>query len=224
MKHKRHSLLQQCAHALRSVHAGIGSFQWKKKFLFFPKSIPVFFLVSGVLLFLCVALAGRPVDSLHIERAQGLGLRSLLPLGHSFTTRYIHSVERTPVEDVYYGMDGRICQWRTRTRSHNAGLPATAPVPGRFVSEDPWLVLEGGRLSWDALYLRVGNAQFGQNELDLQATSTLLLYKMFPDERVRLSTARLPLYMFLATLKRTERTMTVIPCCAVKDVSTNSFM
>lgn len=153
-------------------------------------------LVAGALFFLCAALPGRPVDSLHLERTQGAGCEWLLPLGHAFTTRYTHSVERTPVEDIYYGLSGRLHQWRTRTRSHNAGLPAAAPVPGRFVAEDSWLVLEGGRLSWEELYLRVGNVQFGQNELVMQASPPLLLYKLFPGERVRLSVNRLPLHRF----------------------------
>lgn len=202
MQHKRHSLLQRCTHALRrifgtvcpSAHPGGASLQDKRAFLFFQGNVPVCCLAFGTLFVL--ALPGRPVDSLHIERMQGAGLERILPLGHSFATRYIHSVERTPVEDIYYGMDGRIHQWRTRTRSHNAGLPAVAPVPGRFVSDGSWLVLEGGRLSWDEFYLRSGTAQFGQNELLLQTCPPLLLYELFPGERLRFSVKRLPLHTF----------------------------
>lgn len=113
-----------------------------------------------------------------------------MPLGQAFVCRYIHSVEHTPVEDVYYAMGGRLHEWRTRTRSHNAGLPWQAPRQGRFLSEGPWMVLEGGRNSWAELRVRVGDACFGRNELHIGEYTRMKLYKQFPGESLRLFPCR----------------------------------
>lgn len=145
---------------------------------------------AGAFLLLGTALPGRPAESLHIQRKQGAELHLLMPLGRSFVYRYIHSVERTPVEDIYYAMGGRLHEWRTRTRSHNAGLPWQAPQQGRFLSEGPWLVLEGGRNSWEELRVRVGDEYFGRNELLIEAYPRMELYKKFPGESLRLFSCR----------------------------------
>ncbi len=135
-------------------------------------------------------MPGRPVETLILERQTGESRTFSVPLGRTVTTRYVHSVERTPVEDVYCIMNGRLHQWRTRIRSHNAGLPWQAPEQGRFVREGSWLVLEGGRNSWSELYLRVGDAYFGRNELFTGDTGYLALYETFSGERLRFSTGR----------------------------------
>ena len=146
----------------------------------------------GAALCLALALPGRPLDLLCLQ-GQGSEVQLPLPLGRSFTTRYEHSVERTPVDDVYYISKGRIGQWRTRTRSHNAGLPWQAPAQGRFVVEAPWLVLEGGRRSWEDIHLRVGDAFYGRNELFLGESLRLELHTQFPGQRLRLVAGKRPL-------------------------------
>ncbi len=145
---------------------------------------------GAALFFLCLSMPGRPVETLILERQSGPGRTFPVPLGHTVTTRYMHSVERTPVEDVYCVMNGRLHQRRTRTRSHNAGLPWQAPEQGRFVREGAWLVLEGGRNSWSELYLRVGDDCFGRNELFAGGTGHVVLYRDFPGERLRFSAGR----------------------------------
>lgn len=154
-------------------------------------------LAVGAMLVLGAALPGRPVDVLVVQPRQGTELRLPMPLGHAATTRYLHSVERTPVDDEYYIVGRRVWQWRTLTRSHNAGLPWQAPAQGRFITEGPWLVLEGGRRSWDDLRLRVGDENLGRNELTIGRAEPLALYKRFSGQPLRLSADRMP---FLATL------------------------
>ena len=88
---------------------------------------------------------------------------ALAPLGQEFGTGFIHSVQRTPVLDVYRIAGGRIWLWREYVQSHNAGLPFQAPAFGRFRLQYPWMVIEGGRQAWPRIVLRVGNAELGRN-------------------------------------------------------------
>ena len=150
--------------------------------------------LAGALLLLSVALPGRPVEALVMERQKGEVWRIPVPLGQTVTTRYIHSVERTPVEDSYYPMGGMLHQWRTRSRSHNAGLPWKAPERGRFLREEGWLVLEGGLPALESIRLRVGNETFGHNELRVGSGSWEDLYRQFPGERLCLAAGRVPLW------------------------------
>lgn len=153
-----------------------------------------------------MALPGRPIDSLSLLRRQGADLQLiqpiLLPLGYTFTTVYEHSVERTPVEDLYYVSGQRLYQWRTSTRSHNAGLPAMAQQNGRFFTQGPWLVLEGGYAPLQSVYLRIGDAYLGRNELlthspSMEQGGRLELYTLFSGERVQLVAERRPLCAFI---------------------------
>lgn len=174
------------------------------------KSIPLFFvgtirriwlrmtgclwLTGGVVMF-ALSLFWHPVDALTltIDRESGSAAVIPLPLGRSVTARYEHSVERTPVDDVYYVTEGKIRQWQTRTRSHNAGLPWKAPERGRFVGDGEWLVLEGGLPAWDDIRLRVGNECLGRNELIAGNGSPMPLYAVFPNVRLILSANTIPL-------------------------------
>lgn len=85
--------------------------------------LPVGCWLAAALFCLVASLPGRPVDALCIQRRDGGGMACAVPLGQTVTTWYCHSVERTLVADSYYPMSGRLHQWRTLSRSHNAGLP-----------------------------------------------------------------------------------------------------
>jgi len=154
-------------------------------------------LALCAVLCLLLSVSGRPVDCLMLEGKEQTRLIPL-PLGQPLITRYLHSVERTPVDDIYHVMDGRLWQWQTRVRSHNAGLPWQAPPQGRFVNKTPWLILEGGHNSWPEIRLRVGNAQLGHNEMCWGQEGFQALYSIFPDQSLRL----LPLRRPFATLER----------------------
>jgi hypothetical protein len=116
------------------------------------------------------------------------------PLGQEFATEYIHSVQLTPVQDTYRIVNGRIWSWRERVQSHNAGLPFARPPFGRFRMNPPWMVIEGGRQSWEEIFLRVGNTALGRNVFSygVEAPRTAL-YERFPGKRLQLSIERHPL-------------------------------
>ena len=129
------------------------------------------------------SLAGWPVDCLVVRGEDGAELfRAVLPLGREYATRYTHSVQKTPVEDYYKIIRGRIWSVRERVQSHNAGLPFAAPEGGRFVLDPPWMVVEGGRGNWPVIHLRVGDAGLGRNEF--HDSSWRPLYAEFPGRRL----------------------------------------
>lgn len=56
------------------------------------------------------------------------------------TVEYTHSVEKTPVRDVYVPEDGALVMTRMEFSSYGAGLPSTVEVTvvdGRYVYEPP---------------------------------------------------------------------------------------
>jgi hypothetical protein len=123
------------------------------------------------------------------------------PLGQEFATEYIHSVQLTPVEDIYRIVNGRIWSWQERVQSHNAGLPFARPPFGRFrMEEPPWMVVEGGRQSWDAIVLRVGNAELGRNVFSYGAKAPrTALFERFPGQRLEFRVERHPLITLFQT-------------------------
>ena len=95
----------------------------------FRKTIlSLFFLF---LLSLGMTLAVWPVNVISICTDGGEAVFSApVPEGWAFTSRMIHSLEKTPVEDEYRVVSGRIWQWEERFQSNNAGLPTEVPVNG----------------------------------------------------------------------------------------------
>jgi hypothetical protein len=122
------------------------------------------------------------------------------PLGQEFSTEYIHSVQRTPVQDIYRIVDGRMWSWQEHVQSHNAGLPFARPSFGRFRMAPPWMVFEGGRQSWESIVLRVGNVELGQNIFSYGAEAPrVALYERFPGKRLQVGVERRPLMTLLLT-------------------------
>jgi hypothetical protein len=157
------------------------------------------------------ALLLHPVDALVVRFAPSAAPDALghdaplfmagAPLGQAFATEYIHSVQRTPVEDIYRIVNGRIWSWQERVQSHNAGLPFARPPFGRFRMDDPpWMVVEGGRQSWDAIVLRVGNAELGRNVFSYgEKAPRTALFERFPGQRLELRVERCPVMTLLQT-------------------------
>ncbi|MDR1935387.1 MAG: DUF1850 domain-containing protein [Candidatus Accumulibacter sp.] len=156
-----------------------------------------------------VALLLHPVDALTIRFAPSSSasepsgrnaplFAASAPLGQEFATEYLHSVQLTPVQDIYRVVNGRIWSWQERVRSHNAGLPFARPPFGRFRADPPWMVFEGGRQSWEGIVLRVGDARFGRNVFSYGAEETrAALFERFPGQRLRLGVERRPLITLL---------------------------
>ncbi|MDR2788328.1 MAG: DUF1850 domain-containing protein [Candidatus Accumulibacter sp.] len=169
--------------------------RWTCAFLLGALALPALFL--------------RPIDALTIRLAPSAatnepsGRDTLLfmasaPLGQEFLTEYIHSVQLTPVQDVYRIVDGRIWAWQERVQSHNAGLPFARPPFGRFRAAPPWMIFEGGRQSWESIVLRVGNAELGRNIFSYGAKAPrVALYERFPGKRLQLRVERRPLMTLL---------------------------
>ena len=156
--------------------------------------------------FFVLSLLWRPVDVLIIraapvsrEDASFSGqpvFRAGVPLGQEFWTQYLHSVQLTPVLDCYRIVNGRIWSWREYTQSHNAGLPFQKPAFGRVIMDAPWMILEGGRQSWERIALRVGDAELGRNAFacgrGMPAVWTPL-YERHAGKRLLIEVAKLPL-------------------------------
>lgn len=128
-----------------------------------------------------------PVDVLEIS-GHGEGtmplLRRVCPLGDALVTVYIHSVQKTPVEDEYLLRDGRLLQWEERFVSHNAGLPVDVPPNARFFVTRDWMVIRGGRTALDRLVYRVGTEDLGRNVLVFSDGRQWPLYEICPGRRL----------------------------------------
>ena len=134
-----------------------------------------------------------PVDFMEIQSKDTRILAMPLYSGQIFTTRYIHSVQLTPVEDEYVIVGGRLWGWEERVQSHNAGLPFDAPSNGRFIVDPPWMRIQGGRHSWESLIYRVGTDSFGKNEWGFPPLPPIKIYQLHPGKRVTITIRRLAL-------------------------------
>ena len=138
-----------------------------------------------------VAMLFWPVDTLIVrDKTDALVVQTAMPLGRTFETQYIHSVQLTPVEDLYFAVNGRILQWRTRVQSQGAGLTSVMLPRGRFHFDSPWLVFEGLALSVPKFFLRVGNDSIGQNCLRIGTSEWKPLYSLYRGELLQVETVR----------------------------------
>lgn len=115
-------------------------------------------------------------------------------LGAPFTTRYIHSVARTDVEDEYRALDGALWGWEERVRSHGAGLPFDAPPSGSFVVEDGRMVVRGGRTAYEEINVRIGSEALGRTVWSVAPFGEREVYRDAPGALITLSVSVAPLY------------------------------
>jgi hypothetical protein len=159
--------------------------------------------ISLPLLFL-IALSGWRIDVFEITDDGGdIIFSSPMAMGQSVTTRYIHSVELTPVEDEYIVLGGRLWMWEERVRSSNAGLPSIKPKYGRFVETPQWFIYQGGRANVKEYYYRVGDSRFGLNQIWFEPVGKKKLYEEFKGERLTVGVAKAP--FMLTELTVSER-------------------
>jgi hypothetical protein len=140
--------------------------------------------ILAVLVCGAAILPELPVNYLTISGEQGVVLASPLSGGRPFITAYIHSVQLTPVIDEYRIVQGKIWGWEERVKSHNAGLPFSAPEHGRFIMAPPWMIVQGGRRAEERIAYRVGNAELGRNTWLLPPFGELPAYTLFASNRV----------------------------------------
>jgi len=139
-------------------------------------------IIMGFFLLWIAYCLGLPVYVLSVSRGNGGPvIRRIVSPGTPIVLRYIHSVERTPVEDELRAAGGRLWQWEVRVRSHNAGLPSEPGNCGRFFPGGEFMIFRGGRLSFPMLRYRAGNGAVGENTLRI-AGEKWFLHDLFPGE------------------------------------------
>ena len=114
-------------------------------------------------------------------------LRDEVPL----TVRFIHSVQKTPVEEFLTAYaDGHFHLTGTRYQSHGVGLPFL-PEEGTFRQEGDYFVLDMDR-DYPALSLRTGVG----TQLTIEAGGTRVpVYEMYP-VGTRIDLVVTPLYTY----------------------------
>ena len=164
----------------------------------------IFLMIISLPLLLFIALAGWRVDYIKIlDMEKNLIFSSPTALRHTFTTRYIHSVELTPVEDEYRILAGRLWAWEERVRSTNAGLPFDRPKNGRFIESGNWMLFQGGRVSWKEYYYRIGNKHLGLNQVKLAPFGRRNFFELFPGQRLTVAIVRAP-FMYSGVYRNSE--------------------
>lgn len=114
-------------------------------------------------------------------------------IGAPFTTRYVHSVARTDVDDEYRALDGALWGWEESVRSHGAGLPFEAPPSGSFAVEGGRMIVRGGRYAHRSINARVGSEAFGRTVWSIAPFSEREVYRDLPGELISLSVEVAPL-------------------------------
>lgn len=144
-----------------------------------------FFLILISSFFFMISLAGWKVSFLEISsKKSGTIISTPCPDGQKINTRYIHSVELTPVEDYYIITGDKMWSWEEKVRSSKAGMPQEVPVNGRFIDTGEWLIYQGGRIFWDIYFYRIGDKNLGLNQADIHPYGLKDFYKIFTGERL----------------------------------------
>lgn len=158
------------------------------------KKIVKFFILSIFLFGLsCFVVLGWQVDALKITDDSGkIYYASFLPAFTIFDTSYIHSVEQTEVQDTYVVTCGQMWSWEERTKSLKAGMPQQAPRCGRFFMTKDWLVYQGGRISWNKFFYRIGNSTLGKNKARFPYQNEKKLFEIVPNRRLIITVEKSP--------------------------------
>lgn len=150
-------------------------------------------LLLGSLFCSFVAICFWPVDFLEFCDGEEILFAHPSPVGQKLATRYIHSLQKTSVEDDYYVVGGKLWGWEERIHSLGAGLPFTQPRNGRYIVHSGGMTVQGGRQAISPLFLRIGNERLGRNEIDLPPYKKYAAYKEIPKTRLTLRLKKKPL-------------------------------
>ncbi|MGE5592386.1 MAG: DUF1850 domain-containing protein [Betaproteobacteria bacterium] len=119
-----------------------------------------------------------------------------MPVGGRFEVRFIHSVEQTPVREVFaVGPDLAIYLVETVYESFGAGLPTTADEGARFV-------LDGGKITITGLHRRIGELRLAVSSvpghaLAIPGETVMLASLAEPGTALTLRVVRAPAVAFL---------------------------
>ena len=147
---------------------------------------------AAAIICLALLLPAWPVNYFEISTADEEGrvvLASPVANGDSFVTTYIHSLQLSPVIDDYRVAGGKLWSWEERVQSHNAGLPFDAPEHGRFLVDSPWMIVQGGRHTFETIVHRVGNDRFGKNTWHLPPWREVYIFEKHPGKRMAIRTS-----------------------------------
>ncbi len=146
-------------------------------------------LVRLIFLFSVVFILAVPYQILVLASPAGERFCELqIGTGDGFVLRFIHSVERTPVESEYRVLSGRIWQFEERIVSHNAGLPTEALPNARFLMTREWMIIRGGRFTASEIRSRTGDEILGRNGFFPPSGERVALYEVHPRQVLVFST------------------------------------
>ena len=145
--------------------------------------LPIIF-VSYLFLSPCLAKAKHPL-SLIIEKEDGVVLISIpIEPGEFFTIRYIHSVDISPVYEVFYADEKRgIIIKETYFKMFGAGM-GHWPGRGRIVEQNGWIFIKDMNIALGEFYLRIGAPSV--DHAILIRGEEIYLSRMTPGMRIRL--------------------------------------
>jgi hypothetical protein len=136
----------------------------------------VAFLVSLATILILVSGCRKSTDL--VVSSPGLPDRKIeLRQTGTFSLSYTHSVEKTPVIEVFQVQEnGTLLLTATKYKSYGVGLPSL-PEEGRLTIADGWFVLDDLRREYREIRLRVGP----EARLSLEIGREIIpLYKWYP--------------------------------------------
>jgi len=164
-------------------------------------SISTFPLLKRILLvvvaLLAIAMMLYPIEVIKASDARsGEYLGSWWPMeDNSFTIKYIHSVERTPVWEMYTIEEGEIVLKETIFQSYGAGLPATSPYDFDIV-EDGFRLYNIDQKMTNLVY-RTGAVRANHELMVGERTYPFVEFSE-PTEEVKFETQKTPILLYLA--------------------------
>ncbi len=122
---------------------------------------------------------------LTIERTNGQELLSIpIEPGEGFTIRYIHSVDISPVYEVFYADEKKgIIIKETYFKMFGAGM-GHWPDRGRIVEENGWIFIKDMNIAIGEFYLRIGAPSV--DHTILIKGQEIHLSRLIPGKRIRI--------------------------------------
>lgn len=156
------------------------------------RSVGVLLALAAVVLVVTVVVAAMPAGSVLVVEDANSGERLLttpVEEGTQVVLTYTHSVEKTPVRDIYTVHNGQLEMTRMEFQSYGWGLPARANV----TRENGWFVFDP-KGSYEELYVKPGRVadhrlRVGNRTYDLVALSDAQGIRLSITERSVLRTA-----------------------------------
>ncbi len=117
---------------------------------------PIFILLS-ILLFVIFVFGLYPLQILSVKDGEGnIKYWQFINEKDQFTISCIHSVEKTPVDEIYSIQNGDIVLKETVYSDFGAGLPYQATGTQKFSHEGKVFRITGYNIEIPVLYIRVG--------------------------------------------------------------------